>query len=219
MASYTHLYSATEKDDPEFILNSAGYKPPTAGSGKVDEGNYELMVKKVYWRPKKAGSASPGVNGVLEMEVVGPAGGAWVGTPITVYQPQPQSSDADNDLDYVKWNRTLVSMLSGIGKADAFIANPGDVPIRITTFQDKRIFARLRDGEGRYSNRSEVHYWMRKEECDAKPGPDANVTSQLPSGGGAQTGTPEVGTGQNGAQGGGSPQPEKAEDVRSILGI
>lgn len=219
MTAFTHLYGVTDGDtETEFIMSSKGYTPPSAGSGKVDEGNYELVVNKAFWRKKKQGSASPGVNMVLEMKVSGP-NGTWINVPITVFQPQPQSDDAANDLDYIKWQRAMVSLLSGLGKADTFLGSPGDVPIKPSTFVGKRLYARLRNGEGRYANRSEVHYWMRKEEYDAKPGPDANV---MPQQGGAQTSTPEVGAGQNGEQQQQQQQAAAApaqESVASILGI
>lgn len=188
MGGYEHVHQIQNGDKTTaWYIGLAGYTPPQAGSGHLDEGNYRFLVKGCELRQKKPGAKTQGATCCLSLESVEPQ--AQAGVRIVEFQNLPYDRDPASDKDYQRWQRILVSTLSSEGAAEQAVAGAQDGSFNAQWFENRYLYARVGDRRDR-RNQSEVKYWITKSEFEAAPGPDRQIATSGP-----QMGTPELSSG------------------------
>ena len=207
---YGHLFNVkTGTNEWGIKISLKGYVPSAGGSGHVPAGRYKMKIKTAQLVAHKT---DPGKRNVLlACEVFEPE--EFRAVPINKYIPAPKSDSAE-DSGYRTFQNLAWSRLTAEPQLLEKATQAEELSIGGQALEGKFFFASLRDGEGEYSNRSEIAYFISVDEFAARPGPDKFAMSSASS---PQTGRPDVFAGHAPANGSGASVQQDA--AQALFGI
>jgi hypothetical protein len=169
-------------------LKAASISP--GGSGHILPGNYVMKIRNFSIVDKTDGKA--GKNYRAEFVTIEPK--PFAGVPIHMYGPAPTGENEDVGLQQIRniilSNATFKGTLAKVTGESEGTAN-GELELNGEWFKGRHVAARLEDGTGQYSNRSQVANFLSKEDYEVAPGPSGG-TQRSSTDSKPQSKTPEV---------------------------